>query len=209
MNRIAMLGGVLAMVGACGGEPRGSRSTVAANDDVDGDGLVQADDRCPAASEDRDGFEDNDGCPEFDNDGDGIGDVADQCPGEPGLAPHGCASDVVAVTAVDEPSPPSPPTTPPTTPPSVTTTPTTWYCAVAEHSSICASSEANCVYQATELASWGGMVEACLPAASAWCFESQQGSAWSFRDTDCRSEQAQCEGARMLTHAATRACVQR
>ncbi len=30
-----------------------------------------------------DGFEDDDGCPDYDNDKDGIGDAADQCPNEP------------------------------------------------------------------------------------------------------------------------------
>ncbi len=37
-------------------------------------------DRCPGDSEDVDGFEDGDGCPEFDNDQDGIPDARDQCP---------------------------------------------------------------------------------------------------------------------------------
>ena len=33
-------------------------------------------------AEDRDGFEDEDGCPDLDNDGDGIPDVDDDCPNE-------------------------------------------------------------------------------------------------------------------------------
>ena len=33
--------------------------------------------------EDKDGFQDEDGCPEPDNDGDGIPDAADKCPNEP------------------------------------------------------------------------------------------------------------------------------
>ncbi len=45
-----------------------------------GDG---ADDRCPDAAEDLDGFEDDDGCPEPDNDRDGILDANDACPNEP------------------------------------------------------------------------------------------------------------------------------
>ncbi|MFP2934765.1 OmpA family protein, partial [Pyxidicoccus sp. 3LG] len=48
--------------------------------DSDGDGLLDADDRCPKAPEDVDGFEDADGCPEADNDRDGIPDAVDACP---------------------------------------------------------------------------------------------------------------------------------
>ena len=48
--------------------------------DSDGDGLDDRDDRCPKAAEDKDGFEDTDGCPEPDNDGDGVLDTVDQCP---------------------------------------------------------------------------------------------------------------------------------
>lgn len=52
-------------------------------DDADGDGILNNVDRCPDAPEDRDGFQDEDGCPEPDNDGDGILDVSDKCPNEP------------------------------------------------------------------------------------------------------------------------------
>ena len=48
--------------------------------DLDGDGLRGRRDRCPNKPEDRDGFEDDDGCPDPDNDGDGIIDVQDKCP---------------------------------------------------------------------------------------------------------------------------------
>ncbi len=51
--------------------------------DRDHDGLLDAVDRCPDEPEDRDGFEDDDGCPDPDNDKDGIADAADQCPNEP------------------------------------------------------------------------------------------------------------------------------
>lgn len=51
--------------------------------DRDGDGIIDALDACPDEPEDKDGFEDSDGCPEPDNDGDGIPDVKDQCPNEP------------------------------------------------------------------------------------------------------------------------------
>lgn len=48
--------------------------------DHDHDGLLAADDRCPKQPEDPDGFEDDDGCPDFDNDGDGIPDADDSAP---------------------------------------------------------------------------------------------------------------------------------
>ena len=48
----------------------------------DRDGIDRADDACPDAAEDRDGFEDSDGCPDPDNDGDGVDDASDECPFE-------------------------------------------------------------------------------------------------------------------------------
>lgn len=51
--------------------------------DRDGDGIVDKDDQCPDDREDKDGFEDQDGCPDIDNDKDGILDVDDLCPNEP------------------------------------------------------------------------------------------------------------------------------
>lgn len=51
--------------------------------DRDGDGLDDASDRCPGQAEDRDGWDDHDGCPEVDNDSDGIRDRVDKCPLEP------------------------------------------------------------------------------------------------------------------------------
>lgn len=50
--------------------------------DTDGDGLVDDADKCPTKPEDRDGFQDEDGCPEPDNDGDGFPDAKDPCPNE-------------------------------------------------------------------------------------------------------------------------------
>jgi outer membrane protein OmpA-like peptidoglycan-associated protein len=47
--------------------------------DTDGDGVLDRDDLCPDVPEDRDGFEDTDGCPDPDNDKDGIPDVRDRC----------------------------------------------------------------------------------------------------------------------------------
>jgi hypothetical protein len=58
--------------------------------DRDGDGIPDDLDKCPDAPEDRDGFEDEDGCPDPDNDQDGIPDIRDQCPNDPGPPPTGC-----------------------------------------------------------------------------------------------------------------------
>jgi hypothetical protein len=51
--------------------------------DSDGDGVPDDRDKCPDQKEDRDGYKDDDGCPDPDNDGDGIPDVNDKCPNEP------------------------------------------------------------------------------------------------------------------------------
>jgi OmpA-OmpF porin, OOP family len=48
--------------------------------DSDGDGVPNGRDRCPLVPEDKDGFEDDDGCADEDNDGDHRPDAADQCP---------------------------------------------------------------------------------------------------------------------------------
>ncbi|WP_437686328.1 OmpA family protein [Sorangium sp. So ce176] len=47
--------------------------------DEDADGVEDRDDQCPLVPEDRDGFQDGDGCPDPDNDGDGIPDARDRC----------------------------------------------------------------------------------------------------------------------------------
>jgi outer membrane protein OmpA-like peptidoglycan-associated protein len=51
--------------------------------DTDGDGIPDKTDKCPTVPEDKDGFEDLDGCPDPDNDNDGLLDKADKCPMEP------------------------------------------------------------------------------------------------------------------------------
>jgi OOP family OmpA-OmpF porin len=51
--------------------------------DPDHDGVVGAADKCPLVAEDKDGFEDEDGCPDNDNDKDGIPDAQDKCPNQP------------------------------------------------------------------------------------------------------------------------------
>jgi OOP family OmpA-OmpF porin len=48
--------------------------------DEDGDGIPDEDDQCRELPEDKDGFEDQDGCPDGDNDNDGVPDSEDQCP---------------------------------------------------------------------------------------------------------------------------------
>jgi outer membrane protein OmpA-like peptidoglycan-associated protein len=50
--------------------------------DADRDGILDKLDKCPNQSEDKDGFEDDDGCPDPDNDKDGIPDRIDNCPNE-------------------------------------------------------------------------------------------------------------------------------
>ncbi len=51
--------------------------------DGDEDGLPDAQDACREVPEDRDGFEDQDGCPESDNDHDGVADEAEACDLDP------------------------------------------------------------------------------------------------------------------------------
>jgi len=48
--------------------------------DNDGDGIIDEFDACLDEVEDFDGFEDDDGCPDYDNDFDGIPDLEDTCP---------------------------------------------------------------------------------------------------------------------------------
>jgi len=51
--------------------------------DRDHDGITDDIDKCPDDPEDKDGFEDEDGCPDLDNDKDGIPDKSDKCPDQP------------------------------------------------------------------------------------------------------------------------------
>jgi outer membrane protein OmpA-like peptidoglycan-associated protein len=48
--------------------------------DSDGDGIRDSADKCPTEPEDKDLYEDHDGCPDKDNDGDKIADADDKCP---------------------------------------------------------------------------------------------------------------------------------
>lgn len=51
--------------------------------DDDGDGIANADDKCPAEKEDGKAPADKDGCPNQDEDNDGVLGAADKCPTEP------------------------------------------------------------------------------------------------------------------------------
>lgn len=50
--------------------------------DADDDGVADKADACKDAAEDKDGFDDADGCPDNDNDNDGIADAVDTCKNE-------------------------------------------------------------------------------------------------------------------------------
>jgi outer membrane protein OmpA-like peptidoglycan-associated protein len=52
------------------------------NADRDHDGIPDGVDKCPDVPEDKDGFEDKDGCPDLDNDNDTILDKDDKCPNQ-------------------------------------------------------------------------------------------------------------------------------
>ena len=62
-------------------KPRKPVKLVVTKLDSDGDGILDSDDKCPHQPEDKDGFEDKDGCPDLDNDKDGLADTVDKCPG--------------------------------------------------------------------------------------------------------------------------------
>lgn len=68
MRRLAYWG-VVASILSCAG-----------THDRDQDGILDKGDECPMSAEDRDSFQDEDGCPDLDNDKDGIPDSKDQCP---------------------------------------------------------------------------------------------------------------------------------
>jgi outer membrane protein OmpA-like peptidoglycan-associated protein len=63
--------------------PQPAGAAAPGRNDRDGDGIPDSVDACPDDPEDKDGFQDEDGCPDPDNDGDGIPDAKDQCPNEP------------------------------------------------------------------------------------------------------------------------------
>ena len=63
--------------------PAEGKGAVRGGTDSDGDGIPDDVDKCPTEPEDKDGFDDEDGCPDLDNDQDGIPDKLDKCPNEP------------------------------------------------------------------------------------------------------------------------------
>jgi OmpA-OmpF porin, OOP family len=85
-SEISILAGVEAPLGSAVGVPsvRGVLGIGWAPRfyDADSDGIEDEKDECAELAEDRDGFQDGDGCPDFDNDDDGVGDDTDKCPGE-------------------------------------------------------------------------------------------------------------------------------
>ncbi len=88
--RIFWTGSLTTTVGAGGGLASGygtpdfravlSLGYTPSTTDLDEDGVDDEVDLCPNDPEDIDGFEDGDGCPDFDNDEDGIDDIDDECP---------------------------------------------------------------------------------------------------------------------------------
>ena len=71
--------------------------------DNDLDGIPDTLDKCPNEPEDKDGFEDEDGCPDPDNDKDGIPDTSDLCPNEPGPPEErGCPKKYSLVSVTQE-----------------------------------------------------------------------------------------------------------
>jgi outer membrane protein OmpA-like peptidoglycan-associated protein len=84
--------GIVDAEDACPNEagPKESQGCPVAKDS-DADGVPDDIDRCPLDPEDKDAFQDEDGCPDADNDADGIVDKADACPGEAGpIESRGC-----------------------------------------------------------------------------------------------------------------------
>lgn len=72
--------------------------------DRDGDGVKDDVDQCPDVPEDRDGFQDQDGCPDPDNDGDHFLDKDDRCPND-AETPNGFVDDDGCPDTVPSPPP--------------------------------------------------------------------------------------------------------
>ncbi len=85
-GEVSLLAGVEAALGTALGVPR-VRGVLGIGwaprfHDADGDGIEDARDECVELAEDIDGFQDSDGCLDFDNDDDGVADEDDKCPHE-------------------------------------------------------------------------------------------------------------------------------
>ena len=76
-------GGVIQGVGVPLFRAMGGLAFVSEVGDEDKDGINDKNDKCPSVGEDKDQFEDDDGCPEDDNDQDTIPDAKDKCPMKP------------------------------------------------------------------------------------------------------------------------------
>ena len=86
LDLVANLGGGLGLSGGVGSPDFRLFASIGYTPreaDSDGDGLRDSVDECPDDPEDKDGFEDADGCPDEDNDEDGILDEDDGCPDDP------------------------------------------------------------------------------------------------------------------------------
>jgi outer membrane protein OmpA-like peptidoglycan-associated protein len=71
--------------------------------DPDKDGILNPMDKCPYEPEDKDGWEDEDGCPDPDNDKDTVPDVKDKCPNDPGPPENdGCPVKYKLVVVTDQ-----------------------------------------------------------------------------------------------------------
>ncbi len=70
------------MVGAIWSPQPASEARIGRGD-KDGDGVPDLSDGCADDAEDKDGYQDDDGCPDLDNDGDGVIDVDDGCLDQP------------------------------------------------------------------------------------------------------------------------------
>ncbi|HEX8110546.1 MAG TPA: OmpA family protein, partial [Kofleriaceae bacterium] len=77
------LRGVVSVSIVPGAAPLAPIHSLVPDGDADGDGIPDSVDKCPSEPEDKDGFQDADGCPDPDNDHDGIPDAQDKCPLDP------------------------------------------------------------------------------------------------------------------------------
>jgi outer membrane protein OmpA-like peptidoglycan-associated protein len=68
---------------------------------TDKDGVPDATDGCPSEPEDRDGYDDADGCPDPDNDHDGVNDDRDRCPNKAETNPRAADADGCPDVTVD------------------------------------------------------------------------------------------------------------
>ena len=80
--RVVMIGAELALLDGHPQPPAEAPppSLLAPPADNDGDGIPNDRDSCPLEAEDKDGFADDDGCPDRDDDADGLDDAHDKCP---------------------------------------------------------------------------------------------------------------------------------